>query len=60
MSPLMLGFGLVAFVVGATLLLRRSGSDQARVARRIAGTMAVAFGLAMIIFAIGLRAPADA
>ena len=51
---LMLGLGLIAFVVGGALLLRRGGSEQAVVARRIAGTMALALGLALIIFAIGL------
>ena len=51
---LMLGLGLIAFIVGAALLLRRGGGEPAVVARRIAGTMAVALGLALIIFAIGL------
>ena len=51
---LMLGFGLVALAIGVALLFRRGGSEPARVARRIAGTMAVALGLALMIFAIGL------
>jgi len=51
---LMLGLGLLAFAVGAALLLKRSGSERAQVARRIAGTMAIALGLALVIFAIGL------
>ena len=51
---LMLGLGLLAFILGAVLLLRRGGSEPAVVARRIAGTMALALGLALIIFAIGL------
>ena len=51
---LMLGLGLIAFIVGAALLLRRDGSEPAVVARRIAGTMAIALGLALVIFAIGL------
>ena len=51
---LMLGLGLIAFIVGAALLLRRDGSEPAVVARRIAGTMAIALGLALLIFAIGL------
>jgi hypothetical protein len=51
---LMLGLGILAFVVGAALLLRRGGSEPAVVARRIAGAMAVALGLALVIFAIGL------
>ena len=54
MNLLMLGSGIVAFIAGVALLLRRSGSEQAVVARRIAGTMALALGLALIIFAIGL------
>ena len=54
MNLLMLGSGIVAFVLGAVLLLKRSGSEPAVVARRIAGTMALALGLALIIFAIGL------
>ena len=51
---LMLGLGLAAFALGAALLLRRGGSEPAVVARRIAGTMALALGLALVIFAIGL------
>ena len=51
---LMLGLGILAFIAGAALLLRRGGSEPAVVARRIAGTMALALGLALIIFAIGL------
>ena len=51
---IMLGLGLIAFIVGAALLLRRGGSEPAVVARRIAGTMAIALGLALVIFAIGL------
>ena len=57
MSPanlVMLGLGLVAFVVGAALLTRRGGSEPARVARRIAGTMALALGIILALFAIGL------
>ena len=54
MNLLMLGSGIVAFIIGATLLLKRSGSEPAVVARRIAGTMALALGLALVIFAIGL------
>ena len=54
MNLLMLGSGIIAFVLGAVLLFKRSGSEPAVVARRIAGTMALALGLALIIFAIGL------
>ena len=57
MSPanlVMLGLGVVAFVVGVALLTRRGGSEPARVARRIAGTMALALGIILALFAIGL------
>ena len=54
MNLLMLGLGIAAAVIGALLLMKRSGSEQAIVARRIAGTMALALGLALVIFAIGL------
>ena len=57
MSPanlIMLGLGVVAFVVGAALLTRRGGSEPARVARRIAGTMALALGIILALVAIGL------
>ena len=54
---IMLGLGLLAFLLGAALLLRRGGSEPAVVARRIAGAMALALGLALIIFAIGLSSP---
>ena len=51
---IMLGFGVIAFVIGAFLLTRRGGSEPARVARRIAGTMALALGVILALFAIGL------
>ena len=54
MNLLMLGLGIVAAVIGAVLRLKRGGSEPAVVARRIAGTMAIALGIALIIFAIGL------
>ena len=54
MNLLMLGLGIVAAVIGAAVLLKRGGSEPAVVARRIAGTMAIALGLALVIFAIGL------
>ena len=54
MNLLMLGLGIVAAIIGALLLLKRGGSEPAVVARRIAGTMAIALGLALVIFAIGL------
>ncbi len=51
---IMLGLGLVAFLLGAALLLRRGGSEAAIYVRRIAGTMLGALGLVLVIFAIGL------
>ena len=51
----MLGFGLIAFAVGIALLARRGGSEPAIHARRIAGTMALALGIFLSIFAFGLR-----
>ena len=51
---IMLGLGLLAFLLGAGLLLRRGGSDSARVARRMVGTMLGALGLVLMIFAVGL------
>ena len=53
---IMLGLGLAALIAGAALLLRRGGSEAARVARRIAGTMIAALGLTLAIFAVGLSA----
>jgi len=51
---IMLGLGLVAFVAGAALLLRRGGSEAGVYVRRIAGTMLGALGVVLVIFAIGL------
>ena len=52
---IMLGLGLTAFAVGIALLVRRGGSEPARQARLIAGTMALALGIILSIFAFGLR-----
>ena len=52
---IMLGLGLTAFAVGVALLARRGGSEPAIHARRIAGTMALALGIFLSIFAFGLR-----
>ena len=52
---IMLGLGLTAFAIGIALLVRRGGSEPARQARRIAGTMALALGIFLSIFAFGLR-----
>ena len=51
----MLGLGLLAFAIGVALLARRGGSEAAVTARRIAGTMALALGIFLSIFAFGLR-----
>ena len=51
---IMLGLGLLAFLLGAAILLRRGGSEGAVYARRIGGTMIAALGLALTVFAIGL------
>ena len=51
---IMLGLGLFALAIGGALLLRRGGSEGAATARRLAGVMAIALGLFLAIFAIGL------
>lgn len=58
---IMLGFGLLALLTGAMLLLRRGGSEAAVYVRRITGTMLGALGITLVIFAIGLSVrPANA
>ena len=52
---IMFGLGLIAFAVGVALLARRGGSEPAIHARRLAGTMALALGIFLSIFAFGLR-----
>ena len=52
---IMFGLGLIAFAIGAALLARRGGSEPAIHARRLAGTMALALGIILLIFAFGLR-----
>ena len=52
---IMLGLGLIAFALSVALLARRGGSEAAMTARRIAGTMALALGIFLSIFAFGLR-----
>ena len=52
---IMLGLGLLAFAIGVALLARRGGSEPAIHARRLAGTMALALGIFLSIFAFGLR-----
>ena len=51
----MLGFGILALAIGVALLARRGGSEPAIHARRNAGTMALALGIFLSIFAFGLR-----
>jgi hypothetical protein len=55
---IMLAIGLVAILAGTLLLLRRGGTEAARTAKRMAGTMATALGIFLIIFAIGLSGDA--
>ena len=57
---IMLGIGIVALAIGVAILLRRGGSDQAIVARRLVGTMIAALGLILTIFALGLSGEAKA
>jgi len=52
---IMLGLGLLAFAIGLTLLVRRAATPQGAYARRISGTMILALGLALSIFAFGLK-----
>ena len=51
---IMLGIAVVALAIGAAILLKRGGTDAAKAARRIAGTMVAALGIFLAIFAIGL------
>ena len=57
---IMLGIGIVALAIGVAILLRRGGSDQAIVARRLVGTMIAALGIFLTIFALGLSGEAKA
>jgi hypothetical protein len=52
---IMLGLGLIAFAVGVALLARGGGSEAALTVRRLAGTMALALGIILSIFAFGLK-----
>ncbi|MBA3666747.1 MAG: hypothetical protein H0W65_03365 [Sphingomonas sp.] len=51
---IMLALGVTSFLLGVAILLRRGGSEGARVARRMVGTMFAALGLILTIFALGL------
>ena len=57
---IMLALGIVALALGLAILLRRGGSDGAKVARRMVGTMLAALGLILTIFALGLSSEAKA
>ena len=52
---IMLGLGLVAFAIGVTLLVRPAATPQGVYARRISGAMILALGIALSIFAFGLK-----
>jgi len=52
---IMLCLGLLAFAIGVTLLVRRAATPQGAYARRISGAMILALGLALSIFAFGLK-----
>lgn len=54
-TAIMSGVALIAFFLGLFLVGRRGGSEAAVVARRIAGVMALALGIFLAIFAVGLR-----
>jgi hypothetical protein len=53
---IMLGLG-VAILVGGSLTLAASarGTDSQRYRRRLVGAMAASLGMALIIFAVGLK-----
>ena len=57
---IMLGLGLLAFVVGAALLLRRGGSEAASMSGASPGRCSARSALALIIFAIGLSGVGEA
>ena len=54
-TAIMSGVALVAALLGLFLLSGQGGSEPAVVARRIAGTMALALGIFLAIFAFGLK-----
>lgn len=54
-TAIMSSVALVAALLGLFLLSRQGGSEAAVVARRIAGTMALALGIFLAIFAFGLK-----
>ena len=56
-QKIMFGFGLAALLVGGNMLAGRPQSEGARVARRLAGIMAIALGACLALFAIGLAGP---
>ncbi len=54
-TAIMSSIALVAALFGLFLLSRQGGSEASVVARRIAGTMALALGIFLAVFAFGLR-----
>lgn len=54
-TAIMSSVALVAALLGLFLLSRQGGSEAAVAARRIAGTMALALGIFLAIFAFGLK-----
>lgn len=51
----MLGVAATSALGGIAILTRRPSSEQGVYARRIAGTMAMAFALILLLFAWGLE-----
>ncbi len=48
----LISVGGLSALAGATVLLRRAPGDAARYARRIAGTMLLAFGFAAVLLSV--------
>ena len=53
-QKLMFGFGLAALLVGANIVAHPPRSEAARYASRLSGVMAMALGLILAVFAIGM------
>ena len=58
-QKIMFGFGLAALLVGGNVLAVRSGSEQGRYARRMAGMMLLALGACLALFAALLALPVE-
>jgi hypothetical protein len=53
---IMLGIGILALVGGGVVLAASArGTESQRYARRIVGAMAASLGMALIVFAVGLK-----